>query len=346
MNNILKSATNIIFALLSLVCLIIVSLGIGLDFSQLKSPAFWLEVVIKWVLTMIMFNIVAEYDSAQRTHDKSGRFYLAFATLKIRIKLIHRRKLYDKLDSALNSKNNDILKELWTERIHHSACTHLCYDDIYNSTDTPKELAEKVRLTKKRKIKRLTRLCEQIRSGATYKYFYLFPFKPIKEEYFLKDNELSKISINKFSYSHGKETFRRNSTKTITFFLTSLITAVITYSFYAPNFWSELAANLLTVAMAMGAGFTTSARDMRRRTQVYENRNDFLERYLNITDVWSEDYTFPQEVPLELKQATFNKLISGEESLSKQNERNEAQSSSQGNTETFFDFSEHKEILR
>ena len=93
MNNILKSATNIIFALLSLVCLIIVSLGIGLDFSQLKSPAFWLEVFIKWVLTMIMFNIVAEYDSAQRTHDKKGRFYLAFATLKIRIKLIHRRKL-------------------------------------------------------------------------------------------------------------------------------------------------------------------------------------------------------------------------------------------------------------
>ena len=128
--------------------------------------------------------------------------------------------------------------------------------------------------------------------------------------------------------------------------MTSLITAVITYSFYAPNFWSELAANLLTVAMAMGAGFTTSARDMRRRTQVYENRNDFLERYLNITDVWSENYTFPQEVPLELKQATFNKLIGGEESLSKQNELNKAQSSSQGNTGTFFDFSEHKEILR
>ena len=83
---------------------------------------------------------------------------------------------------------------------------------------------------------------------------------------------------------------------------------------------------------------------MRRRTQVYENRNDFLERYLNITDVWSENYTFPKEVPLELKQATFNKLISGEEAFAKQNELNEAQSSSQGNTGTIPDLTDNKEI--
>lgn len=226
MNNILKSAANLIFALLALIFVIIVSLGVGLDFSQLKTAAFWLEVFIKWVLTMVIFNIVAEYDSTQRAHNKKGRFYLAFATLSIRIKLIHRGKRYDELTAALQKKNDDRLKELWTKRIH-KACTHLCYDDIFLNSMPAEELAQKVRLTNKRKIKRLAKLCDQIRSGAEFKYFRLFPYKPIKEEYFLKDNELSKISTDEFAYSHGKATFQRNISKSFSFLLVSIITAVI-----------------------------------------------------------------------------------------------------------------------
>lgn len=288
MNNIVRNAVNIIFGLLAFIFVVIVSLGINLDFAQLKTASFWLEVFIKWVLTMIIFNIVFEYDGNTRAHDINGRFYKAFATLKIRIRQIHKNKLYEPLESAISAKNTALIKELWTARIH-KVCGHLNYDDLFNSEKTAEEIAADVRLTDKKKIKRLKKLTQKIRGGEPYKHYGLFPYKPITEEYFLKDNELSKISVDKFDYSHGKEIARRNATKTITFLFTSIISAIITYSLYTPNFWSEFVANLLTMACAIVAGFATSLKDIRLRTQVYENRNDFLERYLGLKDEWGKN---------------------------------------------------------
>lgn len=280
----LKSFTSLIFALISLILVIIVSLGISLDFQKLATAEFWLEVFIKWCLTMILFNLAFEYDKQNKVHDTDSRFYSAFATLKLRIREIHKEKRYEALNGAIALKNENNIKELWSARLH-KYCYHVNYDDITAETDF-NALADKLAITKGRK--RFIKVCEQIRQGAEYKRFGLFPYKPIKEEYFLKDNELSRISTDKFEYSEKEETAKRNLSKSTMFFLVSVISAIITYSFFTENFWGELVSNLFTMFSAMASGFSYSARNIKDKTQIYENRNDFLERYLNITIIYQK----------------------------------------------------------
>lgn len=279
----LKSFTSLIFALISLVLVVIVSLGISLDFDKLKTAAFWLEVFIKWCLTMILFNIAFEYDKQNKTHDRNSRFYSAFATLKVRIREIHKEKRYNALSSAIALKNENNVKELWTARLHRY-CAHISYDDIFNTEKTFDEISDFYCITRHRK--RFIKVCKQIKQGAEYKHLGLFPYKPIKEEYFLKDNELSAISTDKYDYSSKTETAKRNLSKSTMFFVVSIISAIITYSFFAENFWGELVSNLFTMVSAMASGFSYSVSDVKNKTQIYENRNDFLERYLNITTVY------------------------------------------------------------
>nr|DAU28813.1 MAG TPA: hypothetical protein [Caudoviricetes sp.] len=288
MERLFKNIINIIFALLALVVTVIVSLGINLSWEALKTPSFWLEVFIKWALTMVIFNLVFEYDIHSRTHDVKGRFYKSFANLQVKIAYIHKNKLYSDLDNALSKKNTQLECDLWTERVH-KVCCKLNYADIADTDDTVEEIAARERITRKRKIRQLKKLCEQIRAGERYKKFGIIPFKPIKEEYFLKDNELSKISTDRFNYSAGGEATKRNFSKSFTFLLMSVVGAAVSYSFYMPNFLSALIVNLSTIAGAIVAGFTSSARDIKMRTQIYENRNAFLERYLNITEEWKND---------------------------------------------------------
>lgn len=275
----LKSFTSLIFGLFSLILVIFVSLGIGLEFDKLVTASFWLEVFIKWCLTMILFNIAFEYDKQGRVHDTDSRFYSAFATLKLRIKEIHKEKRYDALNEAIALKNENNIKDLWTARLHKYS-SHINYDDIITEEDL-NALANKLAIKKHKR--KFIKLCEQIKRGSEYKKYGLFPYKPIKEEYFLKDNELSVISNDKFNYSAKEETVKRNLTKSAMFLVVSIISAIITYSFITENFWGELVSNLFTMVSAIVSGFSHSASDIKNKTQIYENRNDFLERYLNIT---------------------------------------------------------------
>lgn len=286
MDKYLKKTADIIFGLLAFVFIIIASLGINIDFNRLTTTAFWLETGLKWVLTIVIYNATFEYDTQTRIHDKQSRFYLAFSTLKTRTKLIHNHKLYNTLDNAIKQKNQQLLEELWTYKLH-KICTNLSYSDIYDNTKTVEEIAEEIRLHNKYKIKRLSHLMSLIRSGATPRHY-----KPLKEDYFLKDNELAKISINRFDYDSSKQFFKRNSDKTLLFLITSMLTAIITYSFYAPNFWATLVANLITLFFSIVAGFKASIKDIKLRTNVYENRNDFLERYCGIQATTQEPDKF------------------------------------------------------
>jgi hypothetical protein len=271
--HIFETTTKIIFMCLFAIVVILISLGIKQDFSRIKTATFWTETGAQLFATMIIFNIVYSIDLNSRMHDKSSRFFSAYATNVMRIKEIENKKLYDDLDKAVDLKNKEILVKKCNLFLH-KLCTRVCYEDVI-AEDTIEEIIKKFRVAKKRE-KTFTKLVKQIREGS-------IKTKPIKSELFLQDKEALFSKEDVYDFNNIAYELKRNSIKMLTFLLCSIITATITFSFVSPNFWTALLTNFTLFLGATVSGFTSSAKSIKQKTALYEKRNQFLHKYLDLT---------------------------------------------------------------
>ncbi len=277
--HIFETATKIIFLILFAFVVILISLGIKQDFSRLKTIVFWTETGAQLLATMIIFNIVYSIDLNNRMHDKTSRFFSAYATNIMRIKEIESKKLYDALDSAVDLKNKEILIKKCNSLLHR-LCTRVCYEDV-TTEEHIEYIINKFRVAKKRE-KKFIKLVKKIREGR-------IKITTVKAETFLQDKEVLFEKYDVYDFNNFFYEFRRNSEKVVTFLICSIITSTLTFSFVSPNFWTALLTNFTLFLGATVSGFMSSAKSIKRKTALYEKRNQFLHKYLDLTNEYKEE---------------------------------------------------------
>ena len=274
-NNYLQTFSELAFIVLGFFLVVLISLGISLDFSRVKTAIFWVEVCGQFGLTMITFNFIYYIDRRNRMHDIKSRFYISWATNKLRILKIENEKLYDKLDEAVELENLDRLKKKCNRKLY-KLCSRISYEEVIDMTKTPEQILVDFRVADKNKTKML-KLINQIRSGQ-------IKIKKITSQVFLIDKELSLSRGEEYDFNNTCVELERNGTKAISFLICSILSVSILFSLAMPNFWISLFKNVTFIFGAIVSGFSSSRKNIKLRTSIYERRNVFLQRYLNLTE--------------------------------------------------------------
>lgn len=283
MKNIGETLLQIVFIVFAFILIMLISLGISWDFTQIKTLEFWVKVGSQTALVTTVFNFVYALDKRNKTHDGQSRFYKAYATNRIKIKIIHQKKLYDDLDNAVEQENLNILIEKCNNKLH-KICTRINYEEIIG--DNPiEEIIKEKRISTKRKFlifrsdaKRIEILIKKIRGGS-------IRVKKIKADIFLQDKELGCYEKAKsYDYNEISEAISRNTSKIISYLIMTIVLASIVFGSYSINFWSVFVTNITLCLSSMVSAFLSSSKTVKHKTSVYEHRNDFLLRYLDIKD--------------------------------------------------------------
>ena len=58
MKNMFETIVQFVFILFAFIIVLLVSLGISLDFSRLGTATYWVEVSLQLAMTMCVFNII------------------------------------------------------------------------------------------------------------------------------------------------------------------------------------------------------------------------------------------------------------------------------------------------
>lgn len=272
-NNYLETLSQILFLGLFSILVILVSLGINQDFTAIGTVEFWTEVSIRLIITIILFNVIYYMDKRNRMHDTESRFYKAFATNRLKVKEIEKNELYSALDKAVEEENEELLEELCNQLIHRY-CTRVSYNVAISDEEISKILEDYKVLPKRRK--KLTDLILKIRAGAIKLKHY------VKADYFLNDKELAKIKTAVYDYSELALSIQRNTVKALTFTFCSIFIATISFSLVSVDFWTTFVTNFTLFLGAMVSGFASSYKDIKLKTAIYEKRNRFLLRRLQI----------------------------------------------------------------
>ncbi len=277
--HIVETATKIVFLILFAVIVVMISLGIKQDFSRLKTSEFWVEVGVQLFITMIIFNIVYSIDINGRMHDKTSRFFKAYATNFMRIKEIEGRKLYDELDKAVAVKNKETLIKRCNVLLHR-LCSRVCYEDVITNEPIP-DIIKKYRVSEKRE-KKFIKLVSKIREGR-------IKIPIMLSKIFLQDKEVLFEKYDVYDYNNAIAELKRNTEKIVTFLLCSIITSTLTFSFVSPNFWQAFVTNFTLFLGATISGFFSASKSIKRKTALYEKRNAFLSKYLDLTVEYKEE---------------------------------------------------------
>lgn len=273
-NNFLETLSQIFFLGLFSVLVILTSLGITQDFTKIKTVEFWTEVSVRLTITIILFNIIYYMDKRNRMHDTSSRFYISYATNRLKVKEIEKKELYSALDEAVEKENKEMLEEQCNQLLH-KYCTRVSYDIAISNKEISEILEEYKVLNKRRK--KLTALILKIRAGAIKLKHY------VKADYFLNDKELAKIKSASYDYSELALSIQRNAIKAFTFTICSVFIATLSFSLVSVDFWTTFVTNFTLFLGAMVSGFASSYKDIKLKTAIYEKRNRFILKRLKIS---------------------------------------------------------------
>ena len=281
-NNYVHTISELVFIVLGFFLVILISLGISLDFSRIKTAIFWVEVLGQFGLTMVTFNFVYYLDRKNRMHNKESRFYNAWATNRLRVTKIENDKLYEQLDQAVEEENLLRLKKKCNNKLY-KLCSRVDYDEVTDLTKTPEAICKEYRVVEKYQ-KKMIKLIDNIRGGRV-------KVKKITAQVFLIDKELHLSRGDEYDFNNATVELERNGAKAVTFFACSILSASVLFSLAMPNFWISLFKNATFIFGAIISGFSSSIKNIKLRTSIYERRNVFLQRYLNLT----EKYDFAEE---------------------------------------------------
>ncbi len=285
----LETAVQIVFIFLLFILCVLITLGISWDFKDLETIAFWVESGTRFIMVMVVFNIVYYLHRKNQSREHHCRFYIAYMTNRLKIKHLEDNRLFDELDNAVVTENKERLV-VKINALLHCYCTRIFYEDVMENL-TPEseeptyvdveELIKRFRVFDKFQ-KKFIKLVDKIRSGR-------ITVPPIKSSSFLRDKELTKLSFETYDYSDTANEIERNLQKGGTFFLIAVVTSAIGFSFVSPNFLKALFMNLLSLVMAVVSGIFSAVKSLKKKTRLYEARNSFLKRRLNIDVEYKEE---------------------------------------------------------
>lgn len=279
---IVQIVVQLVFMIVAGVVSMLVAMGLEFHFDQLSSPEYWGRVLANLVASQIIYNTVFAMDQRNRRADRSGNYYRTLATNQIKLKIIEVEKRTDELDKAVKEENRERYEKACTSLLH-TVTGRISFIDIDPDLVTKEyaaDLAEKYKLTKRR-ARHLRKVLYRIARGRVR-------FNEITVEEILKDEELEKVGSVDVHVNYKWMAFKRNAIKVITFLIFSVLMASIGYSFQRPDFFAVFLTNMSLFVAAAASGIMQSYSHARFRAAVFEERNKFLSRRMNIMDEYRQ----------------------------------------------------------
>lgn len=277
-NEIFETLTKIGFAIILLIVIMIITLGIDLDFNRLLILDYWAQVISQLIITMIIFNMVTTSHFRTKTRNEKGRFFIAYATNRLRIKEIENNQLYDKLSEAVTKENQELYIKKCNDLIH-KVSLRVNYNEIIDNINNLANLFERYKIYKRRDKKKLNKIAYKVYSGKV-------KIKKVKEVMFLRDKELYNSQESLITLNVAKDKIKGNINKIITFLSVSMFFQMLTTNYQMVDFWTWFITNMTLFISAISSGFYEAQREIRLRTAMYEERNMFLKRYLNLDQTY------------------------------------------------------------
>lgn len=271
-NNVVETLSQFIFMILLFIVVILVNMGITHDWSVIRNEEFWIKIFFQLLVVMLIFNIIYKMSLRNRKHDTTGRFFKAYATNRLRRDLIAKDNLHDKLEEAVEKKNQELLENKCDSKLH-KICTRIYYKDVI-SDSTIEELSTQFKINEK-KIKAFEKLVLKIRQGR-------ISIKKINPDVFKQDKELVFESTEVYDFNKVTYTLKQNAIKMATYVIITILMATVSFSFVSVGFWTAFVTNITLFISGAVSGFACANKDVSLRTAVYENRNAFLEQYLDL----------------------------------------------------------------
>ena len=277
MKNVFETMLQVCLGIAAFIVSLLITLGISSDFTRVSTAAYWIEVAAGAGLMLVIYNMIYIMDQNNRAKNTRSRYYVAFQTNRLRMNFIQENKLYDQLEQAVKSENEERYIKKCTKLIHRIT-SRTSYEDIKNckGVEEVNKLSEKL-LLKKRGKKKLARLYTKITSGK-------IKIKEIKTDNLLRDKEITSTESEQLDYSDAALETKRNIQKVLSFILYSVVSAVFTFSLTSVPFWQAFVKNVTMFFGAAISGFASSRGKTNFKTSIYENRNAFFERRLGITE--------------------------------------------------------------
>jgi hypothetical protein len=130
--NTFNTIVTVAFVLLAFVLLILMSAGISLEFDRLADVNYWINILIRLVVMMLLYNVIFTFDLQQRKNEPNTAHYIAVATKQLRINRIKRENLFAELGKAVDAENEERYATECTRRLHKVSVR-------VNFEDLPKE---------------------------------------------------------------------------------------------------------------------------------------------------------------------------------------------------------------
>lgn len=141
-NNTFNTIVTVAFVLLAFVLLILMSAGISLEFDRLADFNYWINILIRLVVMMLLYNIIFTFDLQQRKSEPNTAHYIAVATKQLRINRIKRENMFAELGKAVDAENEERYATECTRRLHRVS-VRIDYNDLpKEKCDLTKWLAE------------------------------------------------------------------------------------------------------------------------------------------------------------------------------------------------------------
>lgn len=275
-NNVIETLSQFIFMILLFIVVILVNMGITHDWSVVRNEEFWIKIFFQLLVVMLIFNIIYKMSLRNRKHDVTGRFFKAYATNRLRRDLIAKENLHDKLEKAVENKNQELLESKCNNKLH-KICTRIYYKDVMN--DLPiEELSTQFKINVK-KLKSFEKLVVKIRQGR-------ISIKKINPDVFKQDKELVFESTEVYDFNKTTYAIKENAKKMVTYVIITVLMATVSFSFVSVSFWTAFVTNITLFISGAVSGFACANNDVSIRTSVYENRNAFLDQYLGLNQEW------------------------------------------------------------
>lgn len=166
-NNTFNTIVTVAFVLLAFVLLILMSAGISLEFDRLVDVNYWINILIRLVVMMLLYNVIFTFDLQQRKNEPNTAHYIAVATKQLRINRIKRENLFAELGKAVDAENEERYATECTRRLHRVS-VRIDYNDLpKEKCDLTKWLAEikEKYLINDKDLKRLEKVALKILNG-------------------------------------------------------------------------------------------------------------------------------------------------------------------------------------
>lgn len=269
-----RTIAQLLFVAVAFVLAIAITMGFRFDVAALKDVGFWVEVSIKLAATLIIYNTVFGIDNNARRQIEDSKYYVTLATNRLRVREIYRAKLFGELDKAIDAENKEKHEQKCNQMLR-CVSRRVSYGDIDWENPDIEALSKKLLLSP-RVANKLKKVITRIANGAV-------TYPTVEPDDILVDKDGVKDSPPSIVFDVKKFVLKQNLFKSLSFLLSTMAMTIVSFSATKMDFWAAVLTNSILLLGAVVSGISFSFNYIKTRTEIFEQRNRFIERRMGIT---------------------------------------------------------------